>query len=361
MRRKICCAIIASMVAGSAATAQVYEPAFRPDRLKGPPAAAANEVLVLGSPHLSALPDTFRPEQVEPLLARLAAWRPTALSVESVSGLQCDSLKRQSSRYASAVKDYCYDPSEAGRAAGLDVPAANAEAERLMAAWPATPPPAQRRRLALLFLAAGEPASALVQWLRLPPGERLAQDGLTDALAASLNRRMVQHNETVLVAAALAARLGLERVWAVDDHSADAAMPPEIEEAYGNAVMAAWNNPVSQERHEANMALEAGLAGPDGLLDIYRAQNDPTSVMLAYRSDFGAAFVEPSPQGYGRQYLGAWETRNLRMVANIRDVLGRHPGTRMLAIVGASHKGYYEAYLSQMHDVRLISSDAVLK
>ncbi len=49
------------------------------------------------------------------------------------------------------------------------------------------------------------------------------------------------------------------------------------------------------------------------------------------------------------------------MVGNIRDVLGQHPGMRMLAIVGASHKGYYEAYLNQMHDVRLVSADAVLR
>ncbi|KAG1247779.1 hypothetical protein G6F66_015533 [Rhizopus arrhizus] len=46
------------------------------------------------------------------------------------------------------------------------------------------------------------------------------------------------------------------------------------------------------------------------------------------------------------------------MVANMRDVLGLHPGSRMLAIVGASHKGYYEAYLNQMHDVQLVSADA---
>ncbi|NWJ53241.1 MAG: hypothetical protein HXX14_20540, partial [Bacteroidetes bacterium] len=56
-----------------------------------------------------------------------------------------------------------------------------------------------------------------------------------------------------------------------------------------------------------------------------------------------------------------WETRNLRMVANMRDVLGQQPGTRMLTIVGASHKGYYEAYLNLMHDVQLVSSDEVLR
>jgi len=49
------------------------------------------------------------------------------------------------------------------------------------------------------------------------------------------------------------------------------------------------------------------------------------------------------------------------MVANIREVLGRNPGTRLLAIVGASHKGYYEAYLSQMRDVTLIDVLPVLR
>ena len=346
---------------GSAASAQEYRPSFHPDQLKGPPAGAVNEVLVLASPHLSGLPEAFRPEQVEPLLDRLEAWRPTAVSVENLSGLQCDSLRRYPTRYASTIKDYCYDPTEAGLAAGLDVPAANAEVERTLAAWPAAPTAAQRRRLALLFIAAGERPSAVVQWRRLPESERLAQDGLTEALAAGLNRRLSVRNETDMIAAALAARLGLERVWAVDDHTADSETPPEEEEAYGNAVMGAWDNPYTKARSEASDRLYAGLAEPDGLLEIYRAYNAPSEAMLAYRSDFGAAQVEPSPQAYGRRYLGFWETRNLRMVANIRDVLGRYPGTRMLTIVGASHKGYYEAYLNQMHDVRLVSSDEVLR
>lgn len=83
--------------------------------------------------------------------------------------------------------------------------------------------------------------------------------------------------------------------------------------------------------------------------------------LLAYQSDFGAALREPSPQAFGRSYVGYWETRNLRMVANIRDVLGEHPGSRLLAIVGASHRGYYEAYLNQMHDVRLVDANVLLR
>jgi len=37
------------------------------------------------------------------------------------------------------------------------------------------------------------------------------------------------------------------------------------------------------------------------------------------------------------------------------------PGTRLLVIVGASHKGYLEAYLHQMHDVRVVDTAPLLR
>ncbi|MEA1652536.1 DUF5694 domain-containing protein [Nitrospirillum sp. BR 11164] len=352
--------LVAAGVLPAKADASDYHPAFQPDRLKGPPPGKANEVLVLGTPHLSGFKDDPRPDMLEPLLTRLAAWHPTAIATESLSGLQCDSLRRYPARYASTVQDYCPDTTAAAQATGLDVPAATAEAERLLAAWPAMPTPADRRHLAAVFLAAGEPASALVQWLRLEPAERREGDGLTAELAAKLDTLKNRRNETYLVAAPLAARLGLERVWSVDDHTADTPDPVDPD-AYAAAITKAWDNPASKARKAEDQRLEADLPKPDGLLTMYRAYNAPTAPLVTYRSDFGAALMEPSPQAFGRGYVGYWETRNLRMVANIRDVLGQHPGTRLLAIVGASHKGYYEAYLNQMHDVHLVDSSAVLR
>lgn len=351
------------LLSSGAALAQAYSPSFRPEGLKGPPAGAPNQVLVLGTSHLSGLPKSFTPELLSPLLDRLASWRPAAIATEDLSGLQCDSLRRYPARYAETVRTYCSDPAPAGRATGLDVPAANAEAERLLAAWPAAPSAAQRRRLAAIFLAAGEPGSALVQWLRLAPAERRAGDGLNDELVAALAKAEKRRNETNLVSAVLAARLGLERLWSVDDHSADSpeSVDPAEQKAAADAIGRAWDNPATRARTAESALLEQNLAQPDGILKMYRAYNAPGAPALVYRSDFGAALVEPSPQKFGRKYVGYWETRNLRMVANIRDVLGRHPGIRLLAIVGASHKGYYEAYLNQMHDVRLVNADIVLR
>lgn len=350
---------------GALAADATYRPAFHPDQLKGPPAGRANEVLVLGSPHLSGLPKTFTPDilqpLLEPLLERLQAWQPNAIAVENLSGLQCDFMRRNPTRYADSVETYCIDPAPAQAATGLDVPSANAEMERLLAQWPKAPTPAQRRRLAAVFLAAGENGSAVVQWLRLPIDERRAADSLTPELVQFLDKRIARRDEAGMIAGVLAARLGLERLWSVDDHTADAPVPKEQEKAYGAALQAAWDNPATTARFAADEPLHANLAKPDGLLALYRDYNAPDTAMTVYNSDFGATLVEPSPDAFGRKYLGYWETRNLRMVANMRDVLGQHPGTRMLTIVGASHKGYYEAYLNQMHDVQLVSADAVLR
>ena len=351
-----------AMSLGSA-QAQTYRPSFHPDTLKRSEEGNANEVMVLGTAHLSGWPKTFDMTLLTPLLDRLAAWKPTGIATEDLSGLQCDALRRYPSRYAETVKTYCTDPLLAGAALGLDVPAANAEAERLLATWPAAPSAAERRRLAAVFLAAGERGSALVQWLRLDASERKAADGLTDQLVEMLETLRVRRNETHQIAAVLAARLGLERLWSVDDHSADTPEPEDPAElkAFEAAIMGAWNNPFAQARQSQDQALMADLAKPDGVLNLYRSYNSAEAQLMAFKGDFGAALAEPSAQGFGRRYVGYWETRNLRMVGNIRDVLGRYPGMRLLAIVGASHKGYYEAYLDQMHDVRLADAKAVLR
>lgn len=340
------------------ARGQPYHPSFRPEALNDSPAGRHNEVLVLGSPHLSGLTAQFSAKDLDPVTGKLAAWHPDVIVTESSSGLLCEWMRRRGEGLTASVERYCPDPSPAGKAVGLTVVQANEEADRLQADWPQKPSPVQRRRLALIFLAAGEPNSAIVQWLRLPPAERRDADGLTVDLVDWLNLQTTRRNESVLIGAQLAARLGLERVWGMDDQNF--AEMAQDEKAYGAALQQAWNNPATNARLAQDKRLDAQLAAVDGWLTLYRAYNAPGYAMEAYRSDWGAALREPSRRGYGRQYVGYWETRNLRMVANIRELLIRIPGSRLLVIVGASHKAYFEAYLDQMRDVDLVDAEAVL-
>jgi hypothetical protein len=345
-------------LAAARALAQDYEPDFDPGSLKGPHVGTPNQILVLATPHLSGLPASFKAADLQLLIERLAAWQPHAIAIEAVSGSQCDFMRNYPDRYRDSTESYCWDPTPAQQATGLSVPAATAEAERVLASWPQAPTAANRRRLAALFLAGGEQPSALVQWLRLPESERRAGDGLDDALVTRLNTLRDRKNENFLIGAVLAARLGQERLYAMDDHTADA--PVADEDAYGAALTKAWNNPASDKRKAMSDALEAKLGTPEAVLNMYRAYNVPGLAKVTFDSDFGAALEEPS-QKFGRGYVGYWETRNLRMASNIRDMLSLQPGIRALVITGQSHKGYLEAYLNQMHDARIVDAEMVLR
>jgi len=350
--------VLVALISSSAIAAADYRPEFNPSLHKGPESGTPNEVLVLGTHHFAALPANFSEKSLGPLFDRLQAWKPQVIMIETLSGPQCDFMRRYTARYEDEVKTYCWNTEAANKASGLDVPTATVEIEKLIASWPASPTAAQRRHLALLFLAGGESASALVQWLRLPPSERVEGDGLDKTLVEQLQALAVKRNERYLLAAALAAKLGLERVVAMDDHTADFDVADD--KGYQEALQRTWNNPAITKRNAQDQALAAHLDDGEGVLAMYRSDNQPEQAQLVYDSDFGAALKDQSVQQFGRQYVGYWEARNLRMVSNVRDTLAMTPGKRTLIIVGASHKGYFDAYLNMMHDIKLADAEAVL-
>lgn len=351
--------LIAVLVVPCVAFAQTYKPSFDPSNLKGPQNGTPNQILVLGSPHLSQLPDSFRFDELKPLIDRLAIWQSEVIAIEAVSGPQCDFMRHYPDRYRETIESYCWNSAPARAATGLDIPAATAAVERLLTHWPAKPMASQRRHLAALFLASADQASALVQWLRLPEIERRTGDGLDATLVARLNEVRDRHNENFQIAVPLAARLGLERLYPIDDHSADSVVMDE--KAYAAAITKAWDNPATDKRKAMDKVLDANVGSPGGILEMYRAYNVPSIAKLTFKSDFGAALEEPSPQKFGRGYVGYWETRNLRMASNIRDMLAARPGVRALVIVGASHKAYLEDYLDQMHDMRIVDAEKVVR
>ena len=318
-----------------------------------------SQVLVLGTWHLSALPKEFDLDRFDALLDRLEEWAPEAIAIENLSGSQCDYLKEYEHRYPGTWENYCPDPSAARGATGLSASEADKEIVELLAETGKDRSAGERRRLAVLFLATGEPDSALVQWLRLPETERRADGALTPEFAEMLDKRIVRRNESSLIAAHLAARLGHERVYPVDDHTGDDASGPFDYNVYGPELREIWDNDASTRRGDIYKDWNARLdAGELSVIEWYRMMNTPEHSRLTMEGDFGAAAGARSPSGTGRQYLAYWETRNLRMVANLRHVIG--PGRRVLALVGASHKPYYERYLGMTSDVELVPVDAVL-
>ena len=330
--------------------------------LIGPwPTDNPTQVMVLGSAHLSGI-EHLRPEWMEPLLGRLTTWQPQQIMIEGLSGPDCFLLRAYAKSWPEAADDYCKrieTIAALGKAAsGLDMPAAEAAAEAAVAKLAASSPPADRRRAALLFAAAGNIGSAATQWLRLAPTERRAGDGVTEELAKALDELSIRKNENYWVAAALAARLGLERVYPTDDHLSDrlqAEAPPGL----GEALQALWSGERPALAQEAQR-MEAGLNDGQSVLAYYRFLNRGDFGEASVRGDMGRAFATVSPGQHGRRYVAWWEARNLRQVANIRSALAARPGGRALVVVGSTHKPYFDAYLGMMHEVRVVPVAQVL-
>lgn len=324
-------------------------------------AGSRAQVLVLGSVHLSQMPDSFKADSLRPVIDRLLAFKPDVITIEAIAGEQCDLARRHPAVYGpKGLDNYCSDPISAKAATGLDVPAAIAEARKLLAQWPSKPAPAQRRHLAAVFLAANEDASALVQWLQLEPGERRVGDSIDAALVAQCDRMMSRKNESYLIAARVAAQLGLQRVHAVDDHTGDNVdIPDGQSDAFGKAVQGAWDSGRVQGR--AIMERYEVLSKENDMLALYRYINRPDTLQVVVDTDFGASMRSTSPQRYPQIYVAGWETRNLRMVANVRAAFREHPGARVLSIVGSSHKPWFDSLLGQMQGVDIVDVEQVLQ
>jgi hypothetical protein len=325
--------------------------------MAGPP----SQVLVLGTVHLRDMPKDFKPETLDPLLDKLVAFKPEVITIEQIPGESCDAMARNPALYdPESIAPYCSDTDAAKAATGLDVPAAIAEANKTLAAWPAQPTATQRRHLAALFLAAGDRTSALTQWLQLPTAERHAGDGLDAALVALLRDAMASNSETYMIAAPLAARLGLQRVFPIDDHTGDNIAIADAEVgAYADAIRGAWASAEAQTKilREREQAFIASGDMPG----LYRYINRPDVRQVQADGDFGAAMREDSPKHYARLYVAGWETRNLRMVANVRAAFRERPGARVLSIVGASHKPWFDSLLGQMQGVEIVDAEQALQ
>lgn len=306
-------------------------------------------------PHLSEF-KTVTPAMVEPLITSLARFRPTIITIENVSGEQCALLSR-APRYKDAHETYCNDPSTAQKVTGLTreqaETASEATFDRFAAPGAPAPTASDRRKLALVLLAANERGSAWVQWLRLAPADRIAADGLDVGMVKILNREGRTANESYQLAAVLAARLGLERLYAVDDHTSDGALL-HADKRYGDALNAHWGRSRDQPIVAAYAKLSKQVVDSRSLLRMVRHLNDPATLSPQIQSDFRVALSDPRAAPYGRQYAAWWDVRNLRMAANIRATMVEHPGARVLNIVGASHRPWYDGWMRQMSDVELV-------
>lgn len=350
---------LAAFLGTAGASAQEFSPREYRRQIDNP-----TQVMVLGTAHLSNAAKGWDPKVLDLLLDRLASYKPDVITIENQPGPTTSKLWSYRSVYPEAAASY------AGRALlmstvaalslDMDMPQAEAELRRHIGKVGENPTPAARRRSVALFAASGDPYSALVQWWRLPPSDRVPGDGVSRRLATLLEELGQEREEGVVLAARLAVRLGLERVYQVDSQEDDV-LTPEESDVFFQKVF-----PVVAERYNADPAAkERGkiedMTTPEAAIAAYRKLNEDRIERRLSEIEWLGAMKERTEGNVGRKRVAAWESRNLRIAANIREASARAPGGRVLVIIGATHKLWLEAYLGMMSDIEIVSTDTILK
>jgi hypothetical protein len=147
-------------------------------------------------------------------------------------------------------------------------------------------------------------------------------------------------------------------VHAVDNHTGDNIAYTD-RQAFGREIEAAWT--AGRAELDERETQERALSGARDLLPLYRHVNEPRHQHVLADVNVRAALRARSDKGYPQIWVAGWEIRNLRMVANIRETFRERPGARVLVIVGASHKPWFDAWLGQLQGVEMVDVARLLE
>jgi hypothetical protein len=329
----------------------------------------ATEILVLGTVHLRSYGDDFDPTTLEHLLDVLAEFQPDMIGIENSAPYVIRDMVNSDVEYEEVRKQFSRRDIELGRNAqnilSLEWSEANDELEGLldtMSVWENTDDASKlRRRLALLFMATYDYYSALLQLSYLPESERVEPGETSEALLDTLVGSLDSPNESVSIGLALASRLGQQRLYPIDDHR-DKEQFLKVADRL-NAAMG-QNEFVRTQPwksfYDSMITTQKNAYGESDLLPFYKFLNSEYSVRRHFKTQWQLLFEANIDDNLGRTRVAYFEVRNLSIVANIRRALALHPGKKMLVIIGAGHKGFLDAYLNEMMDVRVVQLESLL-
>ncbi len=332
------------LVLGVSFTSSVLAAPFDPD-IDG---ADRTRVLVLASPHLSQTKG-ITTAHLEPLLDCLVRFSPTQIAIESMSPRTLQAMICSRGVYDAVIEQFAHDQVAVADAMQSHYEIDAHESSKLLAEGIEDP----LRRIGHL-LAAYEFYSALLQWSSLP-GDVRERAALPDTVKETLNTSLASGNESILIGVALARQLGHVAIHAMDDHLDKddyLAMIGRLGEELAESQVL---DSVMSHPHFAEIKTRLTDAVAAGnLLPFYEWVNSEAYGTLDAQLQWGCWFDMKLGSRLDRTRVALWEVRNLNMVSHIRRLTGEDPGGRVLVIVGAGHKPFFDDYLARMSDLKLV-------
>jgi len=344
------------------------------EKLKGIPnilhqdikAEAKTQILILSTSHLRQLDQQFKPEMLDSLMTILSNYNPDVIAVETVTPELIDTLKHRqdfSPLAGEILESFAHNHLLLGEKAqdhlGMSFLQLQKEYKATMKGLILKKSQfissKDRARNILIMLAGYDTYSALLQWENLKAEKESNRSLIPEEIGETLDEIQKSINEINVLAIRLAKKLGLQRLYPVDDfEDLDAVedylplLQKEIAET--PFFKQALESPVYKDARER---LNAAVQKND-LLPYYRYLNSPLYTNADVKAQWGVFLKTNLPSGADRKRLGLWENRNLKIAAHLRTVSALHPGERILVIYGAAHKPFLKAYINCWIDVRLV-------
>ncbi|RUO75049.1 hypothetical protein CWI80_06905 [Pseudidiomarina sediminum] len=322
------------------------------------------QVMVLGSAHLSTIKEPLAADALQEVLEPLARFKPTAIGVETLRPEDIIAMQHGSEAYHPILQQFVGTRLQTlaeQQQQTLAVTASQALAAMHELLAEQSLDSAKRIQLLQYAIAGYATDTAALQWHYLQ--RQAPQDSLSSELVDYLNRLTSTNNERNSVAAALAQRLQLNRIYPIDDHLdkdmyapvVERLMPSYMASEYMKTLQA--SDYISKPEQLKQTGLERGE-----WLPLFQWLNSEAYQQQVINTDW-TAFVDKDldPESALARFA-LWEVRNLNMTSNIMRVVTEHIGGRVVIVVGANHKVFLERYLANMIAVELVQfNDLIAK
>ena len=319
--------------------------------------AKKTQVLILGTTHLSQI-DNFDPQMIEPVVQKLETFNFDVVCIEKMPGqllydidrrkdpdFQLTSRDANHLRWADSVQQF------------RKVSFAQAKERIYVLLKKESLTLQERKELLYHYVATANIPAAVLQYRYLQEQEALFSSEFDQKLTTYLASKLDNANEYYSMAVPLAFRSGHNTIEPIDNFqemSFQQKYFPMFEEDIKRnpqLVASLMELPVYTKSQQL---MSAGLTNKD-LTALYEYINSDTYMKQDYKAQWELWLKTEFDSQSDRARYSYWEMRNLQIAANILAVAAKHPGKKLLVIIGSAHKSYLEKFLHQVKDFEVLT------
>lgn len=334
--------------------------------------AAAQTIMVVGTPHLTGLEHAPNAGQLAYTVEALSAFEPTQVCVERMSGERIEVLMMDPARNAMILR-----PEMAGRPLattivpiGVEMQAmverrpadAREDAQRLVSRWQALTA-SERIQAIRLQLAGYEFHSAVLSWSHLDDTQRSeAAETLGTHIGERLEEARKSVHEVYSLGVALARRAGLHELCTADSLEDESRGMRAAVEHGGMEII---ESPAVQARFDEQrrniMDRWVPAAGDNALGALLRYTNSNEYEEMDRRLQWETLREVDNEAGAFSRRLMYWHARTAEISAELFRALAKGPEERVIFIVGAAHRPFTEADLRAQPWIEVESASTLLQ